>query len=209
MIRWGRLDIAETLDELVEPETTALIMWDFVERVVSHSFNREEFLARSARLVNAARDAGVTVFYTRLGRGGWEDIGPGMIRMRMKQMNIKPPAENAPPAKNAPETKFAAEVEPHPEDIEFDKFLPNGFLGTNLDWYLRSRGIKTIVLAGITVETGVDGTAREAVNRGYYTVIVRDAVSSLDEASFQDAMKVIERLHDVFDSEELINAWAR
>jgi nicotinamidase-related amidase len=74
---------------------------------------------------------------------------------------------------------------------------------------LRSRGIKTIVLAGITLETGVDGTAREAINRGYYTVIVRDAVSSLNEGSFRDAMKVVERLHDVFDTEELVSVWER
>ena len=43
---------------------------------------------------------------------------------------------------------------------------------------LRRRGIKTIVLAGIATNFGVESTAERAWERGYAVVVAEDATSS-------------------------------
>lgn len=207
MIRWGRLDIAETLEELVQPSHTALLMWDYTERVTSKAFNRPEFLAASARLIAAARAASVPIFYTKRSEMSWEDVGAGWIRMRMKIAGIRTQAALGP---YDPKTDlFVSETAPTPGDIVVEKFSTNGFLGTNLAWLLRARGIKTIVVTGVASETGVDLTAREAINQGFYSVIARDAVSSHSKARHEAALGIMEKIHDVYDSKEIMSVWAR
>ena len=148
------------------------------------------------------------VFFSRQSDMSWEDIGPGLIRLRMRQMNVRSDKGfKSLNAKGAAAGEFVQAVAPKKGDVIFDKFLPNAFSGTNLAWRLRAHGIKTLVLAGISLETGIDGTAREAVNRGYYSVIVRDAVSSTSQQRYDMAMPLIEELNDVFDTDEIAGTW--
>jgi nicotinamidase-related amidase len=208
VLRWGKTDIADTLDELVEPKSTALIMWDYATGLVDRAFNRDEFVKCSARLLKAARAANIPVLYSRQSDMTWEDIGPGLIRLRMRQMNVRSDKGfKSLNAKGAAAGEFVRAIAPKKNDVVFDKFLPNAFSGTNLAWRLQAHGIQTLVLAGISLETGIDGTAREAVNRGYYAVIARDAVSSTSKRRYELAMPLIEELNDVFDCDEIAAVW--
>lgn len=215
MFHWGSMEIAETLDELVEPRHTALLMWDFARGLVARAFNSESFVANTKNLLDAARQVRVPIFYSRQSDMAWEDVGPGLIRMRMRDdIKARNPSENfkattPPNKKGTAGAEFVEQLKPREEDIVFEKFLPNAFLGTNLEWRLRARGIKTIVLTGISAVTGVDGTAREAINRGYYAVIVRDCVSTTTRERYELAMPAMEKLFDVFDSNEIISSWNR
>lgn len=208
MLEWFGHEIAETTEELVRPETTALLMWDYAEGLVSLSCDRDAFVAASARLLKAARAAGVTVIYSKQADVPWTSIGPGLIRLRMRQMGIKSSDQfTSPNQKGTASGEFVKDVAPRNGDIVFEKFLPNGFLGSALPWHLNSRGIRTIVFAGISLETGVEGTAREAINRGFYAVIAKDATSSTSADTYDLATRLAERLHDVKESRELIAAW--
>lgn len=210
MLRWDTLEIAETLDELVDPSSTVLIMWDFAKGLVGRAFNRDSFVTTSAKLVQAARECGVPIFYARQSDVTWPEVGPGLIRMRLRPITTEKIARYQLMSVNRPgtrEAEFVEEVAPIEGDVIFNKFMPSGFLGTDLEWRLRARGIKTLVFAGISVATGVDGTAREALHRGYYAVIVRDAVSATNEQRYKNSMAVCEELHDVFDADEVIGAW--
>jgi nicotinamidase-related amidase len=51
------------------------------------------------------------------------------------------------------------------------------FHGTDLDLLLRRRGVRTIVLAGIATNIGVESTARSAHEHGYDLVVVEDATT--------------------------------
>jgi nicotinamidase-related amidase len=210
MLRWGKLEIAETLDELVDPKSTALIMWDFATGLVSRAFNRDEFVRNAKTLVGAARECGVTVFYACQNDVAWTDVGPGLIRMRLKPISAEKIARvesvNRP---GTAEAQIEPDVAPAPGDVIFGKFMPSAFLGTDLEWRLRGRGIKTLVLAGISLETGVDGTAREAVHRGYYAVIARDACSSSSKKRYDMSVAVVDELHDVFTTGEIVGAWRK
>jgi biuret amidohydrolase len=209
MWNWAGVEIFETLDELVHPRHTALLMWDFADGVIGNSFNGESLTRNTARLLEAARRHHVLTLYSRQNDVRWEDAGPALVRARMKQFNIKDLASH-PRAnvKESPAWEIVHGLEPRESDIVFEKFLPNAFLGTNFEWRLRKHGIKTIVLAGVSVETGIDGTLREALNRGYYAVTVRDCVGTRSEEMYRLALTAME-IFDIYDSSEIIEAWGR
>jgi nicotinamidase-related amidase len=52
-------------------------------------------------------------------------------------------------------------------DIGITKWQWGAFYGTELDLQLRRRGIRTIVLAGIATNFGVESTARQAWEHSY------------------------------------------
>ena len=63
------------------------------------------------------------------------------------------------------------------------------FYGTEFDLQLRRRGIKTIVLAGISTNVGVESTARDAFERGYQQVFVADAMASPSAEAHANTLK--------------------
>lgn len=65
-----------------------------------------------------------------------------------------------------------------PGDLVIHKRNWGAFHGTDLDLQLRRRGIKTIVLAGIATNIGVESTARDAWERNYDLILVEDACTT-------------------------------
>lgn len=97
-----------------------------------------------------------------------------------------------------------------PSDAEFvvQKHRYSGFAGTNLDLILRSRQIKTVVCTGVSTNSCVEATAREAFSLDYYVSYTRNACASWDmglhEATLQSADK---RYAAVVESEEVVDVW--
>lgn len=65
-----------------------------------------------------------------------------------------------------------------PGDIRVTKRQWGAFHQTALDLELRRRGIKTVVLAGVATNFGVESTARAGYEHGYAMVLVEDAMTS-------------------------------
>jgi nicotinamidase-related amidase len=65
-----------------------------------------------------------------------------------------------------------------PTDIVITKRQWGAFHGTELDLQLRRRGVRSIVLGGISTNFGVESTARQAWEYGYDVVLVEDACAS-------------------------------
>jgi nicotinamidase-related amidase len=72
---------------------------------------------------------------------------------------------------------------------------------------LRNKGIDTIVFTGIATEFGVASSARDASNRGFYPVVLKDCVSSMDKEMHEASLKVLSRLCIVVTSDEVIKEW--
>ncbi len=64
---------------------------------------------------------------------------------------------------------------PRSEDIVIDKPRANCFAGTNLDMLLRARGIRNIVVIGISSNVGVEWTMRDGLTREYFGIMLEDA----------------------------------
>lgn len=61
-----------------------------------------------------------------------------------------------------------------------EKALPNAFAGTDLDAVLKQAGAKPLIIAGFMTHMCVSSTTRAALDLGYGTTIVADAVATRD-----------------------------
>jgi nicotinamidase-related amidase len=71
---------------------------------------------------------------------------------------------------------------------------------------LRRRGIKTIVLGGISTNYGVESTARDAYERSYNLIFASDAMSSRVSADHEFAItRIFPRIGRIRKTEEIIS----
>ncbi len=87
--------------------------------------------------------------------------------------------------------EFVPEMDAQKGDIIITKRHWGAFHGTELDLQLRRRGIKNIVLCGISTNIGVESTAREAYQNGYNQIFVEDAMSAMNREEHDATVKNI------------------
>jgi len=77
----------------------------------------------------------------------------------------------------APESGFVAPLPwlPAHPDVRFDKHTHNAFTDTGLDLWLRRRGIRKLIIAGIRTEQCCETTARVGSDLGYAVDFVSEA----------------------------------
>jgi nicotinamidase-related amidase len=85
--------------------------------------------------------------------------------------------------KNSPGWELLPQVAQRPHDLLINKNLPGSFTGTNLEPWLRERGVETVVIAGYMTQMCCDTTARQAVHRGFGVEFLSDATGTLDIAN--------------------------
>jgi nicotinamidase-related amidase len=209
MIRWAGMEILEQFNEVVDPKHAGLLLWNFSPEAMTRCFNGATVLANTRALVTKAREHGVRLLHSKPGPLNREGVGAPMLRMRLKQFRIDVNAAGWLDQVSARQSSFAEGLEPAKDDIVFEQFLPNAFLGTGFEWWLRKYRLKTLLLAGAFLETGIDGTARDALNLGYYTAIVRDCVGSPFRDTYDAALRSLERIFDVVDSADIIREWQK
>lgn len=210
MIRWAGMEILETLDEVVDPKHTALLLWDLTQGAAANAFNAAAVAQNTRKLLSAARKRRVLTLFARQSKLPWQDAGPAMVRMRLKQLRLNDVAAyRRAYQKRVAAGRWLRGLAPGDGDIVFDKSLPNAFMGTTFEWSLQKHSIKTLLLAGVSLEAGIDGTARTAVDRGYYTVILRDCAGSPFEDTYRAALDSLERIFDVHDATEIIETWQK
>jgi nicotinamidase-related amidase len=212
MIQYKGLEIFDTLDELVDPKHTALLLWDFAENVVLNRYSSDDLIRRSSRLLAAAREHQVLrIFSHQNNMRIVGDTGAPTVRMRLTRAR-KPVASIAsePEPQGFPEKPTLVEtMRPKDDEIIFEKFIPNAFLGTSFEWALRGHGIKTIVLSGVNIATGINGTAREAIYRGFYAVVAKDCCGTNSPEDYAAAVNYLEKIFDVYESSAIIESWNR
>jgi len=69
-------------------------------------------------------------------------------------------------------------VEPGPGEKVIVKNFPNGFLKTDLQQYLQSRGVNHLVITGMMTFMCVDATTRAAKDLGFECTLVHDCTAS-------------------------------
>lgn len=166
-----------------------------------------------ARLIEAARAAGVLVVFVRAAtRPDHRTQSPAQLYFELRMQNSYATPQDGPFEFCVPGTwghQVIDELGCRDTDIMIGKYRSSAFVGTELDLVLRSSGIQTVVVVGGTTEGCVDSTARSAGFLDYFPIVPRDCVASDNPELHRAAMLILEAYRAiVVDSHELITLWA-
>jgi nicotinamidase-related amidase len=99
------------------------------------------------------------------------------------------------------------ELAPDASDIVITKTRVSSFFASPLEAILSAQGITHLILTGIATDGVVEGTARDAVDRGYYVVIPDDCCMSFSEEGHRATLRgVLGMLATVAPSTTIIPA---
>jgi nicotinamidase-related amidase len=156
----------------LDPATTALVLIDLQQGIVAMDTAPRpsgEVVETCRALADEFRSCGAPVATVHV---GWAEDGADRPSQRVDRP-MQVPEGGLPPHWSA----FVEGVH-KPGDIAILKHHWGAFTGTELDLQLRRRHVKTVVIAGIATNMGVESTARSAWELGYDVVIVEDACAS-------------------------------
>jgi biuret amidohydrolase len=170
------LSVPQTLDDVCDPSRLALLVYDMQVGIVSQLKGCEGVLARTSRVLEAARAAGLRIVYTRHMSLPKELMGAFQYRMAMAWQRVDDPAKVEPWfLRDSPGFAIVPELAPRPSEAIFDKLAMSAFEGTPLEMALRDCGVIAVAIVGIATEIGIEPTARHAADLGIIPVIVADA----------------------------------
>jgi nicotinamidase-related amidase len=177
--RAANIDIPETLKEACDPDRLALVVYDMQVGILKQIKNPEAIVGRIAKVLAAARGAGVRVLFMRHMSLPKELMGAFQYRMAMAWQRVDDPnAVNPWFLRDSPGFGITPELSPRPSEAIFDKITMSAFEGTPLSIALRDCGITSVALVGVAMEIGIEPTARHAADLGIIPVIVSDACGS-------------------------------
>jgi nicotinamidase-related amidase len=182
----------------LDPQSTALVLIDLQKGILGYALaptTGPELLARGQALAERFRAAKATVVLVNV---AFSADGGDMLRQRV---------DEAPPVPAGGFPAGWSEFPPglmQPGDLLITKRQWSAFYGTELDLQLRRRGIRSIVLGGVSTQIGVESTARQAYERGYELLIVKDATTSSAAEGHAMSMKhVLPRLARLVQSDDI------
>jgi nicotinamidase-related amidase len=171
------LNLPQTLEDVCDPASLALIVYDMQVGIVGQiGESGRQITERVVQIVDAARKAGIRIFFTRHMSLPKELMGVSQWRMGMAWQKAKSVDEVKPWfLRDSPGFHLIPEMNPLPSEAIFDKITMSAFEGTPLNIALRDCGITAFAIVGIAIEIGIEPTVRQGADLGYIPVVVKDA----------------------------------
>lgn len=201
---------AEPYEFVFEPEHVALVVIDMQRDFVDpggfgEALGNDVSLLRkavppTARVLDAARKAGILVIHTREGhRPDLSDLAPAKKARGRLATGIGDPG---PMGRILVQGEYGHDIiddlKPAAGEPVVDKPGKGAFYATDLDTILRSRGIRQLIVCGVTTEVCVNTTVREANDRGYDCLVLEDCVASYFPEFQRVALEMIKAQGGIF-----------
>ncbi len=179
----------------MDPKTTAVVFIEYqndftseggaLHGAVAESMADTGMLDTSADVAQSARDAGVTVIHAPI------TFAQGYGEITAHPYGILAGVVNSNAfVKDSWGADFDPAMKPADGDIVIEgKRGLDAFGSTNLDFVLRSKGIKTVALAGFLTNCCVESTMRSAYEKGFEVVTLTDCVGATSSEEHANAIK--------------------
>jgi nicotinamidase-related amidase len=94
-----------------------------------------------------------------------------------------------------PGVEFQPDLQPLNSEHVVEKNVPDAFIHSGLERWLRVRGIGAVALVGVSTNNSIEATARSAGNLGFETYVAADATFAFAKADYNGHLRSAEDVH--------------
>ena len=179
----------------IDPTTTALLLIEYqndftsqggvLHGAVAKVMDETNMLANTVKLVDEARRKGVTIMHAPITfAAGYGELGSHPYGI------LKGVVDGKAFIKGSWGAAIVDDLKPAAGDITIEgKRGLDTFASTNLDFILRSKGIKTVALGGFLTNCCVESTMRTAYEHGFEVITLTDCVAATSTEEHSNAIK--------------------
>ncbi len=187
----------------INAQFSALLVMDCQVSIVNSlaPSERDKVLSNLAKAIGGARKAGIPVIYVVVQfREGHPEISPRNTMFsgikgagRLRELD--------------PDARICNEIGPQPGEVIVTKKRLGAFTGSDLEVVLRSQGIDTLVLTGVSSLGVVESTARFAFDMDYRLFVIGDCCSDRDPEANEIAItQLLPRISTVCSTDDFITS---
>ena len=223
--------VFESLEEVVDPKHTALLIIDMQNGLASPEgytarqgdisiSHQRSIIPALLNVLDSARSSGVRVVHVQVVFDeNKASTSPASLysgsRMRDFGAYWGHPASTTRKSNRKTlidgtwEAEIIPELAPQPNEYIVKKHRNSAFVNTPMDQVLRSNGIQTVVLTGTTTAGCVLATALDALWYDYYTLVVANCIADCFPERHQAGMAILGERFDMPSSDEIVALWSK
>ena len=220
MIEFAGKQIPETLEELVTPQHTALLLVDIQNDYCTPGGKYAlagcdmtmypPMIKRTAALVESARQNGVMVVYIQNANlPDYRSDSVAYLRFKLILRGIQP--EELLSTEHALDGTWGQQIvgalAPRLGDLVVKKHRASAFVNTQLDLLLRSNKVQTALITGVVTQGCVFSTALDASFNDYIVVLVEDCIGSSSPRLHAAALELMKTRFDFATSQQIVRTW--
>jgi nicotinamidase-related amidase len=179
----------------MDPKTTAVLTLDIQQGILDLAPDAHSVVPAATEVTLRGREHGMFIVHVGLGfEPGYPEIpAQSPLWGQLRDLGLF--------VKGSPSSQFPSTLRDSSDTVVYKQRV-SGFTETPLDLILRSKGVKTLVLMGISTSHIVFSTMRSAIEKDYACVIIRDGCYDTEQDVHVLFEKVFSRESTVMTADE-------